>query len=567
MRSQEGGGAGGGGGGGGGQPRPKINAASQLLTQEENDAVYRLLGKKCQTLNTAVVQIYKTEGSAHAHWKKRHTGVVCFVKDSAIRSYFMRAYCLIKNELIWEHEIYDGMQVVKSRPFLLTFEGSDGHVGLNFVSEEECDSFFRIVDTTIDTRNRKRQEKRNRQKSQQAPNAPLPPVPREPARPPAMQGGLSSTDGGNVQLRNNKINSVTLTPAPAPAKNFLSSSFGLSSQGKDKKRKGTRVTKADISQPTNFVHISHVGWDAQKGFDLTGNENDEVLNEFFAKAGVSDMELSDRDTRAFIIEFMRSNNVLESVKQNSVESPTGSTPHMPPPVPSRQHHPQNGNQRTAPPPPPARQPPPPVPTTVPGASRAPPPPTRPPPISINTAPPPPPVSAPAVAVSLQIAVLLRSPAANTPLLQPPPPPPPPPAAVPPPPPPPMPVGEIPIITTTQAPNQAAKPAASAAASVPDPRNALMDAIRKGTTLKKVDPAALSTGSGDSRSDLMTEIRQGIELRPANERELGSQRTSENAGGTDALADALRRALAARGNAMHSDDDDSTESSDNDGEWD
>jgi len=77
-----------------------------------------------QTLNTAVVQIYKTEGSAHAHWKKRYTGVVCFVKDSAIRSYFMRAYCLIKNELIWEHEIYDGMQVVKSRPFLLTFEGS-----------------------------------------------------------------------------------------------------------------------------------------------------------------------------------------------------------------------------------------------------------------------------------------------------------------------------------------------------------------------------------------------------------------------------------------------------------
>nr|ACX83592.1 RE01762p [Drosophila melanogaster] len=274
--------------------------------------------RKLKTLNTAVVQIYKTEGSAHAHWKKRHTGVVCFVKDSAIRSYFMRAYCLIKNELIWEHEIYDGMEVVKSRPFLLTFEGSDGHVGLNFVSEEECDSFFRIVDATIETRNRKRQEKRNRQKSQQAPNAPLPQVQREPARPPPMQGGLSSTDG--VQLRNNKINSVTLTPAPAPAqsKNFLSSSFGLGNNAKDKKRK---VTKADISRPTNFVHLSHVGWDAQKGFDLAGNENDEVLNEFFVKAGVSEVELKDRDTRAFIYDFIQSNNVLASVKQYSVESP------------------------------------------------------------------------------------------------------------------------------------------------------------------------------------------------------------------------------------------------------
>ncbi|XP_052834918.1 actin nucleation-promoting factor WASL isoform X2 [Drosophila gunungcola] len=494
--------------------------------------------RKLKTLNTAVVQIYKTEGSAHAHWKKRHTGVVCFVKDSAIRSYFMRAYCLIKNELIWEHEIYDGMQVVKSRPFLLTFEGSDGHVGLNFVSEEECDSFFRIVDATIETRNRKRQDKRNRQKSQQAPNAPLPQVQREPARPPPTQGGMSAIDGGNVQLRNNKINSVTLTPAPA--KNFLPSSFGLGGgQAKDKNKR--KVTKADISQPTNFVHIIHVGWNADQGFNLAGNENDEVLNEFFVKAGVSETELKDRDTRAFIYDFIQSNNVLASVKQDSVESPTEETPPVPPPVPTR--HPSNGNQRTAPPLPPARQPPP-VPVTVPGATRAPPPPSRPPPIS--TAPPPPPVSAPVVA--------------------PPPPPPPPPAAVAPPPPPPMPVGEIPVITTTHAPTQAARPAAPAAPGAPDTRNALMDAIRKGTQLKKVDTTALSTGSGDSRSDLMKDIRQGTVLKPAKERELGSQRNSDNGGGTDALADALRRALAARGNAIHSDEDE-TDSSDNEGEWD
>lgn len=83
----------------------------------------------------------------------------------------------------------------------------------------------------------------------------------------------------------------------------------------------------------------------------------------------------------------------------------------------------------------------------------------------------------------------------------------------------------------------------------------------------MDTAALSTGSGDSRSDLMSEIRQGFELRPAAERELGSQRNSEGTGGTDALADALRRALEARGRAFHSDGDDSSESSDNDGEWD
>ncbi|XP_068155283.1 actin nucleation-promoting factor WASL [Drosophila tropicalis] len=530
-----------------GLPRPKLNAASTLLTQEENDAVFKLLGRKCQTLNTAVVQIYKTEGNAHSHWKKKHTGVVCFVKDSAIRSYFLRAYCLIKNELIWEHELYDGMEIVRSRPFLLTFEGSDGHVGLNFVSEEECDSFFCIVDATIATRNRKREEKRSRQKSQQAPNVPTAPLPREPVRQMTGQHGsnsISATDGGSVQLRNNQISSVTLTPAPA--KGFLSNNFGnfsssSASGAKDKKRK---VTKADISQPTNFVHVSHVGWDEKQGFALTGNDSDEILNSFLVKAGVSESQLNDRETREFIYDFIQHNNVLASVTQEAEKSPTDSTPHMPPPVPSRHHHSQNGNQRSAPPPPPSRNPPPPIPTTVPGANRPPPPPSRPPPINVAPPPPPAPVSAPAAA--------------------PPPPPPPPPAAcAPPPPPPPMPVGEIPIITTTHTPSQAAK--APIQPAMPDPRNALMDAIRKGTTLKKVDTAALSTGSGDSRSDLMSEIRTGIELKPATQRELGNQRDSGNEG-TDALANALRRALAARGNAIHSDDDES-ESSDNDGEWD
>lgn len=39
---------------------------------------------------------------------------------------------------------------------LISLSPQDGHVGLNFVSEEECDAFYRAVDTTIETRNRKK---------------------------------------------------------------------------------------------------------------------------------------------------------------------------------------------------------------------------------------------------------------------------------------------------------------------------------------------------------------------------------------------------------------------------
>lgn len=84
-------------------------------------------------------------------------------------------------------------------------------------------------------------------------------------------------------------------------------------------------------------------------------------------------------------------------------------------------------------------------------------------------------------------------------------------------------------------------------------------------LQKVDHAALSTGSNsDTRGDLLSEIRQGVELRPATDR--GQRDSQTKSAGTDALADALRRALAERGRVLRSSDEEDSDSTDN-GEWD
>lgn len=108
--------------------------------------------------------------------------------------------------------------------------------------------------------------------------------------------------------------------------------------------------------------------------------------------------------------------------------------------------------------------------------------------------------------------------------------------------------------------------------VDDGRSALLDSIRKGTTLKKVDQSALSTGSGgDPRSDLMSQIRDGTVLRPVGDREPNADRSSGSAGsgevGTDALADALRRALAERGRVIRSSDEDDSDSNSANDDWD
>lgn len=102
---------------------------------------------------------------------------------------------------------------------------------------------------------------------------------------------------------------------------------------RDKKRGNRKLTKADISMPTDFKHVVHVGWTAQKGFDLNGEEV-ENLNHFLERAGVSEQQLNDRETRAFIYDFIQSNNVLDSVK---LENSDQNGRHVPPPVPSRLH--------------------------------------------------------------------------------------------------------------------------------------------------------------------------------------------------------------------------------------
>lgn len=252
--------------------------------------------------------------------------------------------------------------------------------------------------------------------------APTAPLPKEPS--------ANQEDYNTVYLRNPKLGPMNMSPTtgsnsntnPAPlpivAKNF----FSFGSNVKDKKRK---MTKADISWPTNFMHISHVGWNSKKSFGLQGSENEDFLTNFFAKAGVSEHELKDRETREFIYDFIQSNDVLGTAKMERIDKPdkggettatttsaaiitptvtattalTTNVPlktnlnSIPPPVPNRQqHYGLNGtgtmSQRTAPPPPPpppVRQMPPPIPSTVPATFRGPAPPSRPP------ATPPPPV--------------------------------------------------------------------------------------------------------------------------------------------------------------------------------
>ncbi|CAG5927612.1 unnamed protein product [Menidia menidia] len=294
--------------------------------------------------------------------------------------------------------------------------------------------------------------------------------------------------------------------------NLVHSSFGKrDKKGKSKNKK--KLTKADIGTPSNFQHIGHVGWDPNTGFDL--NNLDPDLKNLFDMCGISEAQLKDKETSKVIYDFIEKKGGVEAVKNELRRQ-------APPPPPSR----------SGPPPPPPHHssaPPPPPPPSRGGRSAPPPPPPSRAPVS---APPPPPPSRPGIG--------------------PPPPPPPPPPPGPPPP-------ALPLSTEANGGD----------GGLPSPGNksALLNQIREGTQLKKVEQKERPVSS-TGRDALLDQIRQGIQLKP---REDSSEPTPAPQTPSAGIVGALMEVMQKRSKAIHSsdedDDDDDDEDFEDEDEWD
>lgn len=210
-----------------------------LLTKEENLQILKLLGNRCQTLCTTVIQLFLTQAPNHNQWTKKATGVLCFVKDNIKKNFFFRVFCLKKNIRVWEHELYINMDYIASSNFFHMFEGEEGLVAFNFANQEEANDYQGIVLQKINAQKR-RVEKRTRAISQ------------------------------------------TLPPSKA---NIDYSGFKKVTDLAAKQNKRKRnITKADIGIPKDFKHISHVGWNSNSGFDI--DTEDEQLKAFFKQVSI-----------------------------------------------------------------------------------------------------------------------------------------------------------------------------------------------------------------------------------------------------------------------------------------
>ncbi|KAK6639970.1 hypothetical protein RUM43_008247 [Polyplax serrata] len=461
------------------------SSESRLLSREENLLLFSLLGAKCQSLASSVVQLFLTESPNHSHWKRKDAGIMCLVKDHTKRSYFFRLYCLTRKTLVWENELYNGLEYTAPRVWLHTFEAETCMAAFNFADEEEAKFFQNEVLRTLATKSQKQIERRARNSRQ-----------------------IDSYQGVTTNVPHSYINN-------GPDMRHQKKKGGNGNKGRDSRR---RLRKEDIGEPQDFRHVSHVGWDANRGFEGHGEAlDDPQLKEILCKAGVSDNQLLDPDTREFIYGFLEQVGGLPAVKNEVTKLPKA------PPVPSR-----------APPPAYPMSKPLPSPATSSTNTRR----QVSAPVSSQRVAPPPPPPPPS------LPKLPDAEKSRTVPAPPPPPPPPPLLSEPPAPPPPRPGPNPPL----------------------DARSALMEAIKSGATLKHVDVEKKPVTHMDSRGELLDQIRQGVELKSVQQMEKPNGPSVP----LDGIAGALARALAERSKAFHHDSDsdsDSDADGDSDSEWD
>ncbi|XDV25294.1 hypothetical protein PO909_029234 [Leuciscus waleckii] len=333
------------------------NIGSILLTAQENEVLFKHLGRKCTSLCSAVVQVYGAD--KNSSWVKKCSGVACLVKDSTQRSYFIRVFDIKEGNILFDQDLISTFTINCSRPDFITFAGDAFQFGLNFDSEEEAKHFSSAANKLL-VRKWRKSEKRS-----------------DPPRQSGLSGNLLKSaeigtpnhswhighegwdpntgfDMNNLdpelkqffdmcgisedQLKDKEISKVIFDfiekkgGVEAVKKELRQGPSGPSGPSGlseptllmatvDKKnpeinnqhyKNKKKISKADIGTPYNFQHIGHVGWDPNIGLDL--NNLDPELKQLFDMCGISEDQLKDKETSKVIYDFVEKKGGVEAVK-------------------------------------------------------------------------------------------------------------------------------------------------------------------------------------------------------------------------------------------------------------
>jgi len=261
------------------------------------------------------------------NWTYRSLGAITVVYDNA-GSYFLKLLDIQRNgEILWEYPISKQLKYKEEKSFFHSFYTDNFAAGFSFADENEAKNFLTCVIQCMN----------------------------------------------QVQTpRSTKTSSIISGPTVIPSSESNKDGKKKKKKSKDKdksksKKKGDKIDKSIIGQPTNFRQVFHMGSENLGNFS---EEENKVIQEAFNK-----IMSSQKITKE---ELMNAENlkIISAFFSNNQHSTTGATTNN-----SGSTLPKN--KGPAPAPPARRAPPPPPPSRAIG-SRAPPPP--PPSRSVNSAP-------------------------------------------------------------------------------------------------------------------------------------------------------------------------------------
>ena len=122
------------------------NVPSALLSDGENDIVFSALGPQRVSQATAVVEMLHALPPGGDQWVKFKTGVLCFVNDYSLQSYFIQLVDMSSEKVIFDQELYENFEYIRVRPYFFTFAGENFMVGLNFTCLDEASRFAYAVE-------------------------------------------------------------------------------------------------------------------------------------------------------------------------------------------------------------------------------------------------------------------------------------------------------------------------------------------------------------------------------------------------------------------------------------
>ncbi|KAG5440727.1 hypothetical protein PCK2_000163 [Pneumocystis canis] len=288
-----------------------------ILTSEDKQTIKKHIPKPTNRIITAAIaRLYVAHPNPN---KWRFTGIsgaVVFVYDMVGNTLFLKIVDVSNSNrgIIWDQELYEDFRYHQDRTFFHSFELERCMAGLSFADVNEASVFYRRVNERL-------------------------------------------------CVNTNEVISHK----------SLSASGGSGTTGSSKTCVKKRIVdKSKIGAPSHFQHVSHIGWDSEKGFtteniDLSWKKLFDELGQF----GFSYKQIE--ENRELIQDYVTKNGGLENIAQTSETSTKSSIrpstqqefikkPHLKePPLPTSLHTTSTHNTssspllKRAPPPPPPRK--------------------------------------------------------------------------------------------------------------------------------------------------------------------------------------------------------------------